>query len=224
MAAISIGERPSLPCEFPRALQARHEIAESRLIKRYRERFHWPLAIGFLLLLIDMLLPERKRQVQPERPQLGGRSKLRPAVAGLLLLALPSTLWASSASALRDYQAGKYAQALREYQKLLARKSDPRLEFNVGAAAYQNQQFEEALKRIDALPGLRSVRVSVATSSDVARRLFERLGFVSYGEESEALCVDGVFHSQHYLTRRVGAPNKAPEPTPGSVTPRASSR
>ncbi len=123
--------------------------SQQRLIKRYRERFHWPLAIGILLLLIDMLLPERKRQVQPERSQLSARSKLRPAVAGLLLLALPSTLWASSSSALRDYQAGKYAQALREYQKLLARKSDPRLEFNVGAAAYQNQQFEEALKRFN---------------------------------------------------------------------------
>lgn len=62
--------------------------------------------------------------------------------------------------------------------------------------------FEEALARIDALPGLRSVRLSVATSNQIALRLYEKLGFVRYGEEAEALCVNGVFHAEFHMARR----------------------
>ena len=84
--------------------------------------------------------------------------------------------------------------------------------------------FEEALRRIDALPGLRRVRLAVATSNEEAIRLYEKLGFIRYGEEHEALCVDGVFHSQYHLVRKTQEPNKTSEPTPGSFTRRASSR
>src|SRR5437762_4008389 len=33
----------------------------SRLVKRYHERFQWPLAVAIAALLVEMLLPERKR-------------------------------------------------------------------------------------------------------------------------------------------------------------------
>ena len=67
--------------------------------------------------------------------------------------------------------------------------------------------FEEALKRLDALEGLRSIRLAVAASNASAIRLYEELGFVRYGEEPDALCVDGVFHSQSHLVRRTRGPN-----------------
>jgi Ca-activated chloride channel family protein len=52
---------------------------------------------------------------------------------------------------LREYQAGKYDQALQEYERLLQKKSDdPRLHFNAGAAAYRNRKFEEAAKQFNA--------------------------------------------------------------------------
>ena len=52
---------------------------------------------------------------------------------------------------MREYDAGKYEQALKEYEQLLKRKGDdPRLHFNAGAAAYRNQQFEEAAKQFNA--------------------------------------------------------------------------
>ena len=39
---------------------------------------------------------------------------------------------------MREYNAGKYDQALKEYEKLLEnKKDDPRLHFNAGAAAYR---------------------------------------------------------------------------------------
>jgi Ca-activated chloride channel family protein len=69
----------------------------------------------------------------------------------LLLVLLPAALQGSPASALREYKAGKYDQALQEYEQLLKRKSDdPRLHFNTGAAAYRNQQFDEAAKQFNA--------------------------------------------------------------------------
>jgi Ca-activated chloride channel homolog len=122
--------------------------AEEKLVKRHRERFHWPLAIGILLLLIEILLPERARASQPRRETTDAKAVLRGTAAVLLLL-LPLAATASSSSALRDYNAGKYEQALREYKKLIERKNDPRLQFNAGAAAYRKEQFDEAIKRFN---------------------------------------------------------------------------
>jgi ribosomal protein S18 acetylase RimI-like enzyme len=62
--------------------------------------------------------------------------------------------------------------------------------------------FKEALSRIDALPGLRKVSLAVVTSNLQALRLYEKFGFVRYGEEIEALCVDGIFHSEFHMVRR----------------------
>jgi Ca-activated chloride channel homolog len=63
----------------------------------------------------------------------------------------PSQGFASPSSALREYNAGKYDQAMKEYERLLEKNSDdPRLHFNAGAAAYRNQQFEEAVKQFNA--------------------------------------------------------------------------
>ncbi len=74
----------------------------------------------------------------------------RASVLSWLLVA-PGLLFGSPASALREYKAGKYDQALKEYEQLLQRKAgDPRLHFNAGAAAYRNQQFDEAAKQFNA--------------------------------------------------------------------------
>ena len=38
---------------------------QEKLVRQYHERYHWPLAVAIVLLLIEMLFPERKR----ERPK-----------------------------------------------------------------------------------------------------------------------------------------------------------
>jgi Ca-activated chloride channel family protein len=35
---------------------------QEKLIKRYHERYHWPLVLAVVLLLVETLLPERKRE------------------------------------------------------------------------------------------------------------------------------------------------------------------
>jgi Ca-activated chloride channel family protein len=126
----------------------------SRLLRQYHERFQWPLAVAIILLLLEMFLPERKRRRSAKGEAISGAAPV-PAGIGelaaiLLLLALPVNAWSGASDALREYEAGKYQDALKEYQKLLDRKSaDPRLHFNTGAAAYQSKQLEEAAKRFN---------------------------------------------------------------------------
>jgi Ca-activated chloride channel family protein len=71
-------------------------------------------------------------------------------ISWLLILLSPGVSAASPSSALRDYKAGQYDAALKEYQRLLERKTDdPRLRFNAGAAAFRDRKFDEAAKQFD---------------------------------------------------------------------------
>jgi Ca-activated chloride channel family protein len=124
---------------------------QEKFIRQYHERYYWPLALAITLLLVEMLFPERARQRNAKlAAPATATPPLREAVTLLLLLILPATVSASPASALREYKAGKYDQALKEYERLLQGKSDdPRLHFNAGASAYRNQQFEAAAKQFN---------------------------------------------------------------------------
>ncbi|MDB6031610.1 MAG: Mg-chelatase subunit ChlD, partial [Verrucomicrobiales bacterium] len=53
--------------------------------------------------------------------------------------------FASPDKGLKQYQAGKYEASLREYQRALKEKpTDPRLQYNAGAAAYQAKDYDKA--------------------------------------------------------------------------------
>jgi Ca-activated chloride channel family protein len=125
---------------------------QEKFVRQYHDRYHWPLAVAIVLLLVEMLFPERKREPKTKPAATpSAQSALHTAATVLLLLLLPTALRGSPASALREYKAGQYDQALKEYEQLLKRKGeDPRLHFNAGAAAYRNQQFEEAAKQFNA--------------------------------------------------------------------------
>jgi hypothetical protein len=80
-------------------------------------------------MLFEMLLPESKRE---PKTATAARSGLKPAVAAtaalMLSLGLAFTAAGSPASALREYNAGKYDQSLKDYQQALQKKKDdPRL-------------------------------------------------------------------------------------------------
>jgi Ca-activated chloride channel family protein len=156
---------------------------QEKFVRQYHERYYWPLAVAIVLLLVEMLFPERKRvspakyakDAKPVQTH-GGPSSSRSSLANgqprspatalqpqssllslwCILCISWSLLWpaqgfASPSSALREYKAGQYDQALKEYERLLQKKTDdPRLHFNAGAAAYRNRQFDEAAKQFNA--------------------------------------------------------------------------
>ncbi len=124
---------------------------QEKFVRQYHDRYHWPLALAIVALLVEFLFPERKREPRP-RPAVVEK----PLAAAVILcvswfLLCPAQASASPASALREYKAGKYDEALKEYERLLQKKTDdPRLHFNAGAAAYRNRQFDEAAKQFNA--------------------------------------------------------------------------
>src|SRR5262249_37069140 len=80
---------------------------EEKLVSRYHERYHWPLVIGLLCLVAEMLFPERKREVKAR--SVAASKTLKAATALCVLFLWPVLSQGSTASALRDYKDGKYS-------------------------------------------------------------------------------------------------------------------
>jgi Ca-activated chloride channel family protein len=98
------------------------------------DRFQWPLALALLCLAIEPLLRERR-----------GRATHTSAVGVAVLLAAASAHAASPRQAAQLYAAGEYDKALAEYRAAAGTNGDdPKLDFNVGAAAYKAGEFGDA--------------------------------------------------------------------------------
>lgn len=142
-----------LPLEGSRTIETLYErgIAplprsegKEKFVKHYHERYYWPLGLAILLLLAEILIPERPRE------RVSGPGWRKTHVLGWLVLCLLlpiSEARASTGSALRDYRAGNYDSALQEYQRLQKKEPDPRLNYNAGVAAYRDGQLEEAARQ-----------------------------------------------------------------------------
>jgi len=115
-----------------------------RQFQRYHERFQWPLAIALILLTTEIFLPERKRRRSSKTEPEGSALPAMTGTAVFLLLVSGLAAHGSPSDALREYNNGEYKDAFRDYNKLLDNARDPRLHFNAGAAAYQNQDLDSA--------------------------------------------------------------------------------
>ncbi len=116
-----------------------------RHVKRYHERYQWFLGLVIVLLLTEMFLPERKRV---RRSESAPAAVFARAAMGLLLMSVVAH--ASPGRGLKQYEAGRYESALREYRNALReKKDDPRLYFNAGTAAYQVKNYEKAAEYLN---------------------------------------------------------------------------
>jgi Ca-activated chloride channel family protein len=121
---------------------------ESRLMKRLKEQFYWPLSIAMLLLILEVFIPDRKTPKKSAKEIMFGPPAAQSGTMAVILalLFLPGA-WGSPSQALKKYQKKDYRSAYTEYQRLFEKNpADARLAYNAGAAAYQAQDFDAAAK------------------------------------------------------------------------------
>ncbi len=151
---------------------------EERLVRRYHEQFQWPLAAAIVLLLAEIFLPERRSPIRHEPKTNPLRAMPEAGVPSatlvlLLLLAVCGNASASPSSALREYNAGNYTNAMQEFERLAqVNTNDSRLVFNAGAAAYQATNFDAALQDFQS--------VTLSPDLKLQQKAFYNLGNTQY--------------------------------------------
>ena len=99
-----------------------------------------------VLLLAEMFLPERRApsRQRPKQPRRPGRPPAfrRSAGGNCCCWLFCANVTASPASALREYKAGNYTNALQEFEQLAQVKTnDLRLVFNAGDGGVSRDKF-----------------------------------------------------------------------------------
>jgi len=162
---------------------------QEKLVRRYHEQFHWPLMAAILLLLAEMLSPERRGERKGaktsniQHPTSNAQSSAAAALVAILLLS--NSALASPADALRDYKAGNYTNAVQEYERLAQiYTNDLRLVFNAGTAAYRGTNFDEAVKMF--------TLVTAAPDLKLQQQAYYNLGNTQYRMGAAAKDIDGL--------------------------------
>ena len=127
------------------------KMGETAQLHRLKEQYRWPLALGLLLLLMEIFLPEARRE--GSNGSMSRTKSLATLAAMLLAFGFAGPEQASPKDALRDYEAGRFNEAQRQFEQLAqARASKPdaagksKLEHNAGAAAFQGGDFSSAAR------------------------------------------------------------------------------
>jgi len=171
---------------------------KEKLVRRYHEQFHWPLAAAMALLVIEFLLPERVRRrkvagsdlphpgsLPQEREKRAQSSGMAVILFLLTLVGLAGDLKASPAAAFHAYQSGNFTNALEEYTKLAAIKTnDLRYMFNAGTAAYRGTNFDLAQKLFQ--------QVTLSPNLELQQQAYYNLGNVQFQKAKQAKDLDGL--------------------------------
>ncbi|HEX7569977.1 MAG TPA: VWA domain-containing protein, partial [Verrucomicrobiae bacterium] len=164
---------------------------KEKLVRRYHEQFQWPLAAAMILLAAEFLLPERRapsRRGKAKTPNIQHPASNIQSLATVLLAAFwvsAGVGMASPVTALRDYQSGDFTNALAEYTKIAAVKTnDLRLVFNAGDAAYRATNFALAQNLFQ--------QVTLSPDLKLQQQAFYNLGNVQFQKAKQAKDLDGL--------------------------------
>jgi Ca-activated chloride channel family protein len=165
--------------------------SQEKLIRRYHEQFQWPLTAAILLLLAEMFLPERRTPVRRGQAKTSNTqhptSNIQDSAVAMLmvLLLVPVVVHASPATAMRDYRAGNFTNALNEFTQLAqVRTNDLRLVFNAGDAAYRATNFDLAQSLFQ--------QVTLSPDLKLQQQAFYNLGNVQFQKAKQAKDLDGL--------------------------------
>jgi Ca-activated chloride channel family protein len=119
----------------------------TKQITGYETRYQYPLAFAILLLLIELMLSEKRTKIAL------WLKKLIPAAVSVLLLALVSgsataqTVRSHISEGNRVYDKSKYTDAEVEYKKALeGNPKSKEAQFDLGNSYYKQQRYDEALR------------------------------------------------------------------------------
>ena len=163
---------------------------KERLVRRYHEQYHWPLAAAILLLLAELFLPERKREIDPEvQSPSSPQVEAEPTLSAALIAIVTAAGWrgnASPASALHDYHVGQFhKRACRNSRGWRRRQTnDLRFIFNAGDAAYRATNFDLAQKLFQ--------QVTLSPDLKLQQKAFYNLGNAQFQMAKAAKDLDGL--------------------------------
>jgi len=157
--------------------------SQEKWVKRAVDRYHWPLAIAIVLLITEIFFPERKPDKRVRGSGLKradnaeGKTSNRAAataVAVISLMLAAGNATASPSSALKDFKAGKYAEAQKEYERLAKedKKDDLRFTFNAGDAAYRGTNYDTALQLFTSALASQDVNLQAAAYYNIGNTQF----------------------------------------------------
>jgi Ca-activated chloride channel family protein len=127
--------------------------ADSREARIPLEQFQWPLGCAIGLLILEYLIPDKKRQQTVTKKNRQTRSAAAPVLTAPALCIAIAGLWLSSvsnaaaANGWELYQKQQYQQAGEAYKA--GAKNNPEIPewlFNAGAAAFKAGQYNEAVE------------------------------------------------------------------------------
>jgi len=157
--------------------------SREKLVRRYHEQFQWPLAAALVLLIVEILMPERRSPTR--RGEKRKTAPLANTAAVLLLALLPAGAKASPSAALRDYHSGNFTNALQQYTRLAElRTNDLRLVFDAGDAAYRATNFDLAQSLFQ--------QVTLAPDLKLQQQAFYNLGNVQFQKAKRSKDLDGL--------------------------------
>ena len=154
---------------------------QEKLIKRMHERYHWPLGAALVLLLVEMLMPERAKRKTSNAQRPTSNVEVAASVILAAFVLVPGVSAASPASALKEFKGGNFTNALTEYERLLNEQTlkqkpeDPRLHFNAATAAYRATNYSVAIQHFNAVLTAKDIRLQQSAYYNLGNTHF-RLG------------------------------------------------
>ncbi|MBF8294808.1 MAG: hypothetical protein HW389_1353 [Bacteroidetes bacterium] len=112
----------------------------------FEDQFHYPLTLAIILLLIELLLSERRGKLLTRFMRVLPAARVLPLLLIFCIAPVSSqTVRSHVASGNDAYGKAKYADAEAEYKKALERDTTSRAaQFNLGNAYYKQQRSDEA--------------------------------------------------------------------------------
>jgi Ca-activated chloride channel family protein len=145
------------------------QTRETRPIARYE----WPLTAGIILLFLAMAIRERRRPPR-KRAVRAARPAMAAATALALLFLIPARGWCTN-EGLNLYNQKDYKGAYNVFQQQLQHNpNSDGLEFDRGASAYKDGDYDSALQSFGKVLGSRDQTLRGAAEYNLGNTLVQR--------------------------------------------------